>query len=218
MDVDQALEAIRDLLQHVADAMRRPGVLELGLGSNSYKDVRDEYHKARAEYDKWRDAIWDAKRRLHASGFEMSDAWVQAEIVYPVGGGRRRPHGYWLALRHDELDVLEKLKAELLLAARRLQLEQGVKGKGNDHDHSDSGANGAVKGKRINARMLETIMTTPDTRGWTARKWAEHLKCSKSSVIATGAWKALKTHRDTLRAERATAKRRRPKGSELRRD
>ena len=128
MNVDQALQAIQDLYGYVADAMRRPGVFELGLGSNSYRDIADKFHKTRAEYDKWCDDILDAKRRLYASGFDMPDAWAQAEIVYPVALRRRSPrHHYELVLRHDERDDLEKLKAELRGAARLLQVKQGAK-------------------------------------------------------------------------------------------
>ncbi len=74
------------------------------------------------------------------------------------------------------------------------------------------------KGKRINARMLEVIVENHEARGWTAQRWAEHFKCAKSTVIATTAWGRLREYRKTLRAERAKAKRRRPKASELRRD
>ncbi len=75
-----------------------------------------------------------------------------------------------------------------------------------------------TKGKRVNARMLEAIVNDFEVRGWTAEQWATHLRCAASTVAETEAWRQLKTHRDTLKAERAKAKRRRPKGSDLHRD
>jgi len=103
---------------------------------------------------------------------------------------------------------------------RELAEEEIAREERTDHDgdRPAPAANGNVKGKQVNARMLEEIMNNPNARGWTAAKWASHLKCAKSSVIDTPTWKALREHRETLRAERAKAKRRRPKASELRHD
>ena len=126
LDLDAAKEALNDLYQFATDALRRPGVLEADLGSNSVKDVRDEIRKATAEFDQCRTLISDAKRRLIASGFEMPDAWVGAEIIHPVRVRRQAKRGYWLELRHDGRDDLEQLADELKIAIRRLQWGKGV--------------------------------------------------------------------------------------------
>lgn len=42
---------------------------------------------------------------------------------------------------------------------------------------------------RVNAKMLETLLNVPDSYAWSARKWAQHLRCSVSSVAETEAWK-----------------------------
>jgi hypothetical protein len=70
----------------------------------------------------------------------------------------------------------------------------------------------------INARMLDTIQTNTEAMGWSCRQWAEHLKCAKSSVVETPTWKNLAMGRHRERAERARDRRRRPKGSDQRRN
>jgi hypothetical protein len=81
------------------------------------------------------------------------------------------------------------------------------------------GTTRAVRKPRVsvNARMLETIMSNHDARGWSCKQWATYLKCAKSSVVETPAWKELALLRDCARAERRKDRRRRPKGSDQRR-
>jgi len=62
---------------------------------------------------------------------------------------------------------------------------------------------------RVNARMLETIQRNTETMGWNSTEWARHLKCAKSSVVETAAWKDLTIARERAKAERATDRRRR---------
>jgi hypothetical protein len=69
----------------------------------------------------------------------------------------------------------------------------------------------------VNARMLETMLSNHDARGWSCKQWATYLKCAKSSVVETKAWKELALLRDCARAERRNDRRRRPKGSDQRR-
>jgi HEAT repeat protein len=71
---------------------------------------------------------------------------------------------------------------------------------------------------RVNARMMDEISRNANVRGFTSLQWAERLKCARSSVVATVAWKQLKDYRDTLAAERANDRRRRLKASEQQRD
>jgi hypothetical protein len=68
----------------------------------------------------------------------------------------------------------------------------------------------------INARMMETIQSNFEAAGWSCRRWAEELRCAKSSVAETRTWKDLTMQRDRLRAERRKDRRRRPKGSDQR--
>ncbi len=70
----------------------------------------------------------------------------------------------------------------------------------------------------INARMIEVIQKNDEALGWNSRQWAEHLKCVKSSVVATLTWKDLAMRRDRERAERARDRRRKPKASDQKRD
>jgi hypothetical protein len=54
----------------------------------------------------------------------------------------------------------------------------------------------------VNDQMAATLPMHPESEGWTARQWAEHLRCSPSTVAATGMWKALMARRNGLRLER----------------
>ncbi|HEY7154767.1 MAG TPA: hypothetical protein VH575_12465 [Gemmataceae bacterium] len=45
------------------------------------------------------------------------------------------------------------------------------------------------RGKHIDAEMLRTIRDRPEAAYWTARQWAEHLGCGKSTVGETNTWR-----------------------------
>jgi hypothetical protein len=80
---------------------------------------------------------------------------------------------------------------------------------------------GESRGKKklsVNARMLETIQKDVASIGWFSSQWAKYLRCAKSSVVDTQAWKDLQMGRERRKAERANDRRRRPKGSELNRE
>lgn len=62
---------------------------------------------------------------------------------------------------------------------------------------------------RINARMLETVELIPEALGWSAARWARYLRCVKSSVAETKAWKDWMLLRERIKAERARDRRRR---------
>jgi hypothetical protein len=70
----------------------------------------------------------------------------------------------------------------------------------------------------VNARMLETIQQDPSAMGWSSPKWAKQLKCSRSTIVATEAWRMLESARLRAKAERMTDRRRKPKASDQRRD
>jgi hypothetical protein len=57
--------------------------------------------------------------------------------------------------------------------------------------------------KNVNGRMMDKILKDPECRGWTAKEWAECLKCSAPSVVTTRAWKELAQFRQEMKAERA---------------
>lgn len=73
------------------------------------------------------------------------------------------------------------------------------------------------KGKRksVNGRMLHAILKNPKAIGWTAVRWAAHLKCARSSVVATRAWKELQLIRKSQR-QKATDHRRASQRAEAR--
>jgi hypothetical protein len=79
---------------------------------------------------------------------------------------------------------------------------------------------GKRKGSKpgVNARMLETIQKDTDAMGWSSAQWAKHLKCVKSTVVDTQAWKDLKMGRERVKAQRALDRRRRSRGSDGKRD
>lgn len=54
-----------------------------------------------------------------------------------------------------------------------------------------------TKGKNIDARMLKVFAERPESHGWTARQWAEHLGCAHSTIVGTNTWN------DRLKAIRA---------------
>jgi len=79
-----------------------------------------------------------------------------------------------------------------------------------------AGKGGRKKG--INGRMLDMLSKNHEAIGWTCSRWAKELKCAPSSVVETRAWQDLKMGRERRRAERALDRRRRPKGSDQRRE
>jgi hypothetical protein len=89
--------------------------------------------------------------------------------------------------------------------------------KGHRADKSGAAGNRG-RGKKVNARMLETIQSRPEAIGWNCRQWAQHLKCGRSSVVETSTWQDLKMGRERNRAERVKDRRRKPKASDQKRD
>lgn len=73
-----------------------------------------------------------------------------------------------------------------------------------------------VKGKHINARIMEMLQQTPDSVGWSARKWAAHLACSASTVSDSPAWRTIKKAR-ALHAADSGTNREKENGSDGRR-
>jgi hypothetical protein len=45
-----------------------------------------------------------------------------------------------------------------------------------------------TKGKRIDERMMTMLRDRAESIGWTARQWAEALKCSHSTVVESKTW------------------------------
>lgn len=60
-----------------------------------------------------------------------------------------------------------------------------------------------VKGRGINERMLAMIQSDPQSLYWSARKWAEALDCSESTIAGTPTWKkTCKAAKERQRIER----------------
>ena len=95
-------------------------------------------------------------------------------------------------------------------------VEAGNAVQGNDEAEATKPTGG--KPATINERMAGTIMKKPEVMGWNSTQWAEHLKCGKSSVVETAAWKRLESARQQAKAERMKDRRRKPKASDSRRD
>jgi hypothetical protein len=77
------------------------------------------------------------------------------------------------------------------------------------------------KGKRrpkgtMDHRMMELIRDDPDAQGWTARQFAERLKCSPSTVCGTKTWKRLQEAREQAKLDRAQNARYRRNGRNAR--
>ena len=70
----------------------------------------------------------------------------------------------------------------------------------------------------VNQRMSELIIERKGTMGWNSRQWAEFLKCTASTVVATTVWKELEIARKVGKAELRKDRRRKPKASDQRRD
>tara|TARA_B100001123_G_scaffold386875_1_gene461699 strand:+ start:331 stop:1092 length:762 start_codon:yes stop_codon:yes gene_type:complete len=60
----------------------------------------------------------------------------------------------------------------------------------------------------VNVRMLAVIQENPEAIGWSCSEWAKHLKCARSTVVATMTWKTFKRHREMDKAERDLSRRR----------
>jgi|GEM_PF-4138645 len=70
----------------------------------------------------------------------------------------------------------------------------------------------------INGRMKNMLINNPEAMGWNSPKWAEELKCAKSSVVETKMWKNLESARLINKAEHMKDRHRKPKASDQRRD
>ncbi|MDG1510508.1 MAG: hypothetical protein P8R31_02365, partial [Mariniblastus sp.] len=70
----------------------------------------------------------------------------------------------------------------------------------------------------VNQRMAGKITENYEALGWNSTQWAKHLKCAKSTVVATATWKQLKVAQQKAKAEGMKDRRRKPKASDSRRD
>ncbi len=67
------------------------------------------------------------------------------------------------------------------------------------------GTNLGKRGKNIDARMLKVMADNLESHGWTAAEWADHLRCSPSTVKETKTWtERLKGARALAAADAAT--------------
>lgn len=56
----------------------------------------------------------------------------------------------------------------------------------------------------VSQRILDTIDKRPESVNWSQREWAQHLKCSPSTVAEAPAWKTVQGLRAMYRAQKAT--------------
>lgn len=102
----------------------------------------------------------------------------------------------------NSLNVPVRMRNRAVVELRRLKRRMEQPG-------SPPKPNGKVRGKNVNARMLESILRLGKScHGWTAAQWAAELKCSDGMVCRCEAWKQLDAIRRTIAAERATDRRR----------
>jgi hypothetical protein len=86
----------------------------------------------------------------------------------------------------------DKWKAALLALRDRAEAAaeaQSDEGQGRGSAAEAGMPAGATRGKNINGRMLEMLQEDASRVGWPARKWADQLDCSVSTVQGTTAWK-----------------------------
>jgi hypothetical protein len=68
-----------------------------------------------------------------------------------------------------------------------------------------------IKKPSVNDRMRLTLLDNDEALGWSASKWAEHLKCTKSTVAGTDTWKTLEQTRLRNKAQHRLDRRRKTK-------
>jgi hypothetical protein len=127
---------------------------------------------------------------------------------------------YQLIIEGDSGYSLDPAPMQWVRAAFE-HLEKSVNTKSDPQYLPAGGPRG--KGRRrqkstVNARMLATIQENPEAVGWTCTRWAKELKCAKSAVVDSQAWRDFTMARERVKAERATDRRRRPKASDQKRD
>jgi hypothetical protein len=140
-----------------------------------------------------RQETWDDIRGLLVRWEELGAGCVDS-ILNSRGGGERDT---WKAIQ--QWADKEHLRS--------------VKGKGTGTPAK------SFKRATVNQRMSAMILQDCGmVAAWNSSQWAKHLKCAKSTVVATQAWKHLEMTRLKAKAERRNDRRRKPKGSDLRKD
>jgi len=71
---------------------------------------------------------------------------------------------------------------------------------------------------KVNDRMAGTMIENSEAMGWNSSQWAKHLKCGRSTVVETQAWKKLESARLQAKAERMKDRNRKPKASDSQRE
>ena len=88
----------------------------------------------------------------------------------------------------------------------------------SDAKRPDGAERARIRPATVNQRMAGEIMVNPEAMGWSCSRWAEHLKCARSTVVEAATWKRLENARQQAKAERMKDRRRKPKASDLRRE
>ena len=87
---------------------------------------------------------------------------------------------------------------------QQLSTEPHANHRDDQHTNDEAKATKPTGGKpaTVNERMAGTIMKNRESMGWKSTQWAEHLKCSRSTVTATPTWKNLESARLEVKAKR----------------
>ena len=112
--------------------------------------------------------------------------------------------------RNDSTNLLTistvgAIKACAMILRREVAKKQGV---AEPSKADDASLVTKMRKPSVNARMLETMQKNWDATGWSSRQWAEYLKCAKSTVVATQAWKDVAMRRERGKAERTMTRKR----------
>lgn len=83
--------------------------------------------------------------------------------------------------------AFDERRTEFDLAVAEIRAKEDI------HQRSDFATAQLLRNPRqtVNTRMQTTLKRKPESRDWSARQWADHLGCAKSTVHDTSTWKAL---------------------------
>jgi hypothetical protein len=148
----------------------------------------------------------DRGARYEAHGKFMSAAYAECGLwLRRVGHARQRL--FRLAGVVEEDSAAPPQPAEGTVAVQKNDQPAG-----DSRSKASGGSDGAVsRGKpaTVQQRMLDVIVKDPGCRGRTAQEWAEALKCSPSTVVATDIWKQLEIVRETEKVAKRKDRQRR---------
>lgn len=112
---------------------------------------------------------------LHGNTPETTVAWVTM--------GRRLPNDW-----PEQINTLGGYADELLAIVNAGTKSQPA----TAAENAPAQAAGKAHKPTVNARMFDMLSIKPESQGWSAQQWADHLGCGKSSVAESAAWISLR--------------------------